>query len=129
MTAVATAVPRAVTRTRATAFLLLATFFCVTFEKVHWNISGSLELADVLTILFLLAFALTSRGVMPRTTAILLAFFAAFLLVYLAGFFNLDLTKNEKRRFSRMVEPNIDLLDGMIIACGGNTIGSGHSAS
>ena len=27
---------------------------------------------------------------MPRTTAILLAFFAAFLLVYLAGFFNLD---------------------------------------
>ena len=27
---------------------------------------------------------------MPRTTAILLGFFAAFLLVYLAGFFNLD---------------------------------------
>jgi O-antigen ligase len=90
MTAVSAVVPRAVSSTRITAFLLLATFFCVTFEKVHWNISGSLELADVLTILFLLAFALTSRGVMPRTTAILLAFFAAFLLVYLAGFFNLD---------------------------------------
>jgi hypothetical protein len=71
MTAVAAAVPRAVTRTRVTAFLLLATFFSVTFEKIHWNISGSLELADVLTILFLLAFALTSRGVMPRTTALM----------------------------------------------------------
>jgi O-antigen ligase len=70
--------------------LLLSTLFCVTFEKVHWNVSGALGIADVLTVLFLLAFALTSRGVMPRTTAILLAFFAAFLLVYLAGFFNLD---------------------------------------
>jgi ABC-type multidrug transport system fused ATPase/permease subunit len=90
VTAVAAAVPRAVSSTRVTAFLLLSTFFCVTFEKVHWNVAGSLGIADVLTVLFLLAFALTSRGVMPRTTAILLAFFAAFLLVYLAGFFNLD---------------------------------------
>jgi hypothetical protein len=90
MTAVSAAVPRAVSSTRVTAFLLLATLFCVTFEKVHWNVAGSLGIADVLTVLFLLAFALTSRGVMPRTTAILLAFFAAFLLVYLAGFFNLD---------------------------------------
>jgi O-Antigen ligase len=100
VTALTAAVPRTVTSTRITAFLLLSTFFCVTFEKVHWNISGSLELADVLTILFLLAFALTSRGVMPRTTAILLAFFAAFLLVYLAGFFNLD-TKQGVDQFTK----------------------------
>src|SRR6266436_9682561 len=100
MTAVAAAVPRAVTRTRVTAFFLLSTFFCVTFEKVHWNIAGSLGIADVLTVLFLLAFALTSRGVMPRTTAILLAFFAAFLLVYLAGFFNLD-TKQGVDQFTK----------------------------
>ena len=90
MTAVSAAVPRTIASTRVTAFLLFSTLFSVTFEKVHWNVSGSLGLADVLTVLFLLAFALTSRGVMPRTAAILLAFFAAFLLVYLAGFFNLE---------------------------------------
>ena len=37
---------------------------------------------------------------MPRTTAILLAFFAAFLLVYLAGFFNLD-TKQGVDQFTK----------------------------
>jgi O-antigen ligase len=90
MTVVSAAIPRTIASTRVTAFLLFGTLFSVTFEKVHWNVAGSLGLADVLTVLFLLAFALTSRGVMPCTTAILLAFFAAFLLVYLAGFFNLD---------------------------------------
>jgi O-antigen ligase len=72
----------------------------VTFEKVHWKVAGSLGLSDVLTVLFLLTFALTSRGVMPRTTAILLGFFAAFLLVYLAGFFNLD-TKQGVDQFTK----------------------------
>ena len=100
MTAVSAAVPRTVSSTRVTAFLLFSTLFSVTFEKVHWNVAGSLGIADVLTILFLLAFALTSRGVMPRTTAILLAFFAAFLLVYLAGFFNLD-TKQGVDQFTK----------------------------
>jgi O-antigen ligase len=90
MTTASAAVPRVVSATRVTDLLLLATLFCVTFEKVHWNVAGALGIADVLTVIFLLAFALTSRGVMPRTTAIVLAFFAAFLLVYLAGFFNLD---------------------------------------
>ncbi|HEY3185371.1 MAG TPA: O-antigen ligase family protein [Gaiellaceae bacterium] len=76
---------------RATSFLFLATVFCVTFEKVHWNVAGSVSLADVLAILFLAAFvATTARPRVPRTTAIVLAFFAAFLLVYLAGFYNLD---------------------------------------
>jgi O-antigen ligase len=100
MTVVSAAVPRTIASTRVTAFLLFATLFSVTFEKVHWNVAGSLGLADVLTVLFLLAFALTSRGVMPRTTAILLAFFAAFLLVYLAGFFNLD-TKQGVDQFTK----------------------------
>ena len=100
MTVVAAAVPRTIASTRVTAFLLFATLFSVTFEKVHWNVAGSLGIADVLTVLFLLAFALTSRGVMPRTTAILLAFFAAFLLVYLAGFFNLD-TKQGVDQFTK----------------------------
>ena len=100
MSAVSATVSRAFPATRITSFLLFATFFCVTFEKVHWRFGGSLEISDILTILFLLAFALTSRGVMPRTTAILLAFFAAFLLVYLAGFFNLD-TKQGVDQFTK----------------------------
>jgi O-antigen ligase len=100
VTVVSAAVPRTIASTRVTAFLLFATLFSVTFEKVHWNVAGSLGLPDVLTVLFLLAFVLTSRGVMPRTTAILLGFFAAFLLVYLAGFFNLD-TKQGVDQFTK----------------------------
>ncbi|HEX7526602.1 MAG TPA: hypothetical protein VF327_09855, partial [Gaiellaceae bacterium] len=75
MSAASLAVPRALSRTRATSFFLLATFFCVTFEKVHWNVAGTLGIADVLTVLFLLSFALTSRGPLPRTAAILLGYF------------------------------------------------------
>jgi len=75
---------------RVTDFLFLATFFCLTFEKVHWNVAGTVGIADVLTILFLIAFGLQSRGPMPRTAAILLGFLAVFLLVYLLGFFNLE---------------------------------------
>ena len=74
----------------ATDFFLLATFFCVTFEKVHWNVAGTVGIADVLTILFLIAFGLRARTRWPRTSAIVLAFLAAFLLVYLLGFFNLE---------------------------------------
>jgi putative exporter of polyketide antibiotics len=91
LTAAAVTIPRAVSRTRAADFFFLATFFCVTFEKVHWNLAGSVGIADVVTILFLIAFVLTSRGPTPRTTGIVLVFFIAFLLVYLLGFFNLEL--------------------------------------
>jgi hypothetical protein len=76
---------------RTASFFFLATVFCCTFEKVHWNLAGTVSLADVLAILFVVAFlAVTVRPRVPRTTAVLLAFFAAFLLVYLAGFFNLE---------------------------------------
>jgi O-antigen ligase len=93
VSAVAASVPRTRAQAlgaRVTSFAFLATFFCVTFEKVHWNFGGQLGIADVLTVLFLVAFALTQRGVMPRTTAIVLGFFAAFVLVYLFGFFNVQ---------------------------------------
>jgi O-antigen ligase len=86
----ALAVPRAVTATRVTSFFFLATFFCVTFEKVHWNFSASLELSDILTVVFLAAFAITQRGVMPRTAGVVLGFLALFVLVYLLGFFNIQ---------------------------------------
>jgi O-Antigen ligase len=77
--------------TKLTSFFFLASVFCVTFEKVHWNIAGNVSLADVLAILFLVSFLLTTaRTRVPRTTAILLGFFALFLLVYLLGFFDLS---------------------------------------
>jgi O-Antigen ligase len=79
---------------KATSWLFLATIFTITFTKLHWNVAGDVALADVLTGLFLLLFA-TGRLAradwrLPRTTAVVLAFFAAFLLVYLVGFFNLE---------------------------------------
>ena len=100
MTAAAVAVPRVVSRTRVADFFFLATFFCVTFEKVHWNLAGSVGIADVMTILFLVSFVLTSRGPTPRTTGILLVFFAAFLIVYLLGFYNLE-TKQGFDQFTK----------------------------
>jgi hypothetical protein len=76
---------------RLTSFFFLASLFCVTFEKIHWSFAGTVSLADVLAILFLISFvAGTKRAAVPRTTVILLGFFAAFLLVYLVGYFNLS---------------------------------------
>ena len=79
---------------KATAFLFLATLFCITWEKVHWSFGVDVSISDVLTILFLLAFALewVGRGErrFPRTTAIVLIVFAALLVVYLVGFFNIQ---------------------------------------
>jgi hypothetical protein len=76
---------------RVTSFLFLASVFCVTFEKVHWNIAGNVSLADVLAIAFLISFAAgTRRWRVPHTTAVLLVFLLAFLLVYLAGYFDLS---------------------------------------
>lgn len=74
---------------RITSFFFLATTFCCTFEKIHWSFGGSINLSDFLAIAFILCFALTTRGRVPRTTAVLLGFFAAFMLVYLGGFYNL----------------------------------------
>jgi hypothetical protein len=79
---------------RVTSFLFLATAFCVTFEQVHWNVAGTVGVADMLAVLFLLSFAADvlerPRGGLPRTTLVVLAFFAAFLLVDLLGFYNLE---------------------------------------
>lgn len=76
---------------RVTSFFFLASLFCVTFEKIHWNFAGTVALADVLALLFLAFFVLTTkRARVPRTTVVLLGFFAAFLVVYLIGYFNLS---------------------------------------
>jgi hypothetical protein len=77
--------------------LFLAAVFCATFEKVHWNVAGTVYLADVTTIAFLAVWALDRGGragrLVPRTAAVLLLFFTAFLLVYMIGFYNLDTTQ------------------------------------
>ena len=79
---------------RLVPFFFLATVFCSTFEKVQWNVAGTVFLADVTLIGFLFFFALDRLGrrlgPVPRTVAVLLGFLAAFLLVYLIGFFNLE---------------------------------------
>jgi O-antigen ligase len=76
---------------RVTGALFLATLFCVTWEKVHWNVAGSVGIADVLTILFLVAFAFEwGAPRYPRTTGVVLAFFALLLVIYLVGFFNIE---------------------------------------
>jgi O-antigen ligase len=97
---IAAELPRTLDRARTADLLFFATFFCVTFEKVHWNVAGTVGIADVLTILFLVAFALQSRGRTPRTAGIVVGFFLAFTLVYLLGFFNIQtkeaLTQYEK---------------------------------
>jgi O-antigen ligase len=76
---------------KLTGTLFLATLFCVTWEKVHWNVAGTVGIADILTILFLGAFALEwGRPRFPRTTVTVLAIFAGLLVVYLVGFFNIE---------------------------------------
>ncbi len=74
--------------------LFLATILFVTFAKVHWELAADLSLADVLTALFLVVFVWDrferADARLTRTSIVALAFFAAFVLVYLAGFFNLD---------------------------------------
>jgi len=79
-----------VTARRWSELLFLATLFSVTFEKVHWEVSGALSLADVLTVFFLGAFALSVSPRVPRVVVGVLVFLVALLLVYLIGYFNLD---------------------------------------
>ncbi len=80
-----------------TRVLFLATVFCVTFEKLHWQVGGTLTLADVLTALFLASFLVdrfaTGDWTVTRTAAVAATFAAAFLAVYLVGFYNLDTTQ------------------------------------
>jgi O-antigen ligase len=101
VSAVAAAVPRADAATRVASFFLLATLFCVTVEKVHWNVGGDVGVADVLTVLFLVAYAFEHRDrPIPRTAAVVLGFGAAFALVYLLGYFNIE-TKQGLDQFTK----------------------------
>ncbi|TMM01584.1 MAG: hypothetical protein E6G02_12445 [Actinobacteria bacterium] len=82
---------------RVTDFLLFAAVFTMSFEKLFWNVAGKIALTEVISILFVGAYLLRRLGrrdgSLPRTSGIVLAFFAAFLLVYLIGFYNLETTQ------------------------------------
>ncbi len=77
--------------------LLLASLFCATFEKVHWEVAGSVTLVDVLASGFAFLYLLGRLGLPgrrpTRTQAVLLLFLCLFVLVYLFGYFNLDTTE------------------------------------
>jgi O-antigen ligase len=82
---------------RLTDFLLFAAVFTMSFEKIFWNVAGKISLSEVLSILFVVAYLLRRLGrrdgLLQRTSGIVIAFFAAFLLVYLIGFYNLETTQ------------------------------------
>ena len=84
----AAVVPRA--QERIVTGLFLASLFVATFEKVHWSFGGQIGINDIATILFLIAYIATERRPLPRSSAIVLGFFAAFALVYLAGYWNIE---------------------------------------
>ena len=102
MSAVTVTVTRAVPRAyeRVVTGLFFASLFVATFEKVHWRFGGAIGINDIVTILFLVAYVLTERRPLPRTSAIVLGFFVAFLLVYLAGYFDLS-TKQGLDQFAK----------------------------
>jgi hypothetical protein len=99
---------------RRTDWLLLITLFAATFEKVHWEVGVSVALADLLAIAYLASFAVDvvrSRDLRaPRTALVTLAFSAAFLVCYLAGFFNIDSAQGLTQFSKGMVKLVIHLL-------------------
>jgi O-antigen ligase len=104
MTAAALTVGRGVAVSRAqervVTGLFFASIFVATFEKVHWRFAGQIGINDITTILFLIAYVATERRPLPRTSAIVLGFFAAFALVYLAGFWDIE-TKQGLTQFAK----------------------------
>ena len=95
------AVPRA--QERIVTGLFFASLFVATFEKVHWSFGGQIGINDIVTILFLVAYVASeavARRPLPRTSAIVLGFFVAFALVYLAGYWNIE-TKQGLTQFTK----------------------------
>ncbi|HYX88281.1 MAG TPA: O-antigen ligase family protein [Gaiellaceae bacterium] len=94
------------TRSRLTSFLFLFALFCSTFENVAWGgaESSTLYIADIPAALFVVAFAVewfrSGERWIPGAAAVLIVFLAAFLLVDLIGFFNME-TKQALDQFGK----------------------------
>lgn len=75
-----------------TNFFFLAAIACSTFERLNWRVAGmgAVNISDILELGFLGCFLILSRPRISSTSAVLTGFFAAFLLVYLVGFYNLQ---------------------------------------
>ena len=75
-------------------FFFLATVFCATFEKLSWNVAGSVSIADVLAIGFIATFGLQEISRRDRrfvkTAGVVALFLCLFLVVYLAGYYSLE---------------------------------------
>jgi O-antigen ligase len=96
---------------RIAGTLFLATLFCVTWEKVQWNVAGAVGIADVLTVLFLVAFAFEwGRPRFPRTTVTILGIFLVLLAIYLVGFFNIETKQSLDQWGKGMVKFTIHFL-------------------
>jgi O-antigen ligase len=89
---------------RLVELLFLATLFTITFEKIHWETGVTVNLADILATLFVAGYVATrvadGDGRLPRTALVASAFAAAFLLVYLVGYFNLE-TEQALEQFTK----------------------------
>jgi len=99
---------------KRTDLLLLITLFAATFEKLHWEVGVSVSLADLLAAVYLVSFAIDcalSRNLKaPRTALVTLAFSAAFLVCFLAGFFNIETTQGLTQFSKGMAKLVIHLL-------------------
>ena len=98
---------RSLSLERVTSTLFFSSLFVSTFEKAHWNVAGQIGVNDITTILFLLAFVASAREreeKFPRTSAVVLGFFAAFALVYLAGFWDLSTQQGVTQFWKGMVK-------------------------
>ena len=92
---------------RLSSGLFLAAVFCITFEQIHWNAAGTVTLADVLIILFLIVAACGIRPrriLVPAAVLPLIGFLAAFLVVYLLGFYNLDTSQSAAQFWKGLVK-------------------------
>lgn len=92
---------------RVTSTLFFTSLFVSTFEKMHWNVAGQIGVNDISTILFLLAFVASEHHreeKFPLTSAVVLAFFAAFALVYLAGFWDISTQQGLTQFWKGMVK-------------------------
>jgi O-antigen ligase len=89
---------------RLTAFFFLATLFCLSFEKIQWELAGTIGLSGIMAVVFVAAWTIDRLGDgrrgFPRTVAVALLFALAFLAVYLAGFYNIE-TEEAAAQFAK----------------------------
>ena len=75
---------------RLTSFFFLAAVATATFERVNWNLAGTVNISEVFGFCFIVAYVALMRPRLPETAIVALGFVAAFTVVYLVGFYNLD---------------------------------------